>query len=908
MTRRPALGLAALLIAAAPSAQTADCETGTAQVALDAGDVTAPLFTSGALFWQRGEGDGYRVPAGAGTRAMYMAALWIGGEIGTETRFAGSTFGPYEFWPGPLDRGAQTTRQRCAAFDRLWSVRHADVVAYAAAGTASADLAGWPVAQGAPFYVDANGNHRRDAGEPRQSLGHDDDGYSPTLGGGRQIDLAAGERPDIVGDHGVWWVMNDAGNAHGWSGSDPLNVEVQVLAVAFGEGDRALRQSTVYEYTVVNRGVAPISDLQLSWYAEVDVGDASDDFVATDPGRGLLIAYNGDEDDVGSPPDVPGYGASPPALGIDVLSGANGAHQIGGGGGGGPTGYPSAGEDREQVSRRLQRGLWKDGVAMTVGGGGYTPGSTNVTTWAYSGDPVTYGFWTEEQTDPSGDRNTPSDRTALVHSAPVALALGERARIDVAVLFAEGGDGRTRLHNVSRLRDLSDAVQAAYDAGGTGALPGVSVAYTPAVAAPAAPPALVGPADGADLGEPADPFDGVSFAWEPVGGADAYRLDVSADGFATVHHTETTTMVEASLRPDQLPANVTTPVSWRVVPVNWGGAGPASEVRSFTYRVYRAEALRLSDGTPAFVEVAGPGGADPCGASAVSTTGCDEVGGNGVFLSENGTGDYRGVELFEGALADNLGSIGPRDVEVRFTGAGGFAVSTPNDRVVRVPFEVWDIGATRPGAPNDPADDVRLLPQLYLPADAFTEEAECAFEYGADETTPFLLASTPASGDSYQAFESVAQAALATGDCPASDDLAALANLGEPVLFGFALERVAGSSRGTADLGGTVIRFYTTDPFNVASAPGPDAGLALAVHPNPVAGGAAVPFRLAAPADVRLTVVDVLGREVAVLADGPRAAGEHRARFETAGLATGVYVVVLEASGARATRTVTVVR
>ena len=79
-----------------------------------------------------------------------------------------------------------------------------------------------------------------------------------------------------------------------------------------------------------------------------------------------------------------------------------------------------------------------------------------------------------------------------------------------------------------------------------------------------------------------------------------------------------------------------------------------------------------------------------------------------------------------------------------------------------------------------------------------------------------------------------------------------------------------------------------------------------APRPNPAAGPVTVPFRLAEAGPVTLRVLDVLGREVAVLADGPRAAGAHTAVWQPT--AAGTYLVVLEAAGARASRPVAVVR
>ncbi len=72
-------------------------------------------------------------------------------------------------------------------------------------------------------------------------------------------------------------------------------------------------------------------------------------------------------------------------------------------------------------------------------------------------------------------------------------------------------------------------------------------------------------------------------------------------------------------------------------------------------------------------------------------------------------------------------------------------------------------------------------------------------------------------------------------------------------------------------------------------------------YPNPASGGATVPFALPEAADVRIVVYDLLGREVAVLAEGLHEAGRHEARFEASQLSAGVYVIraqVVAAGGA----------
>lgn len=77
----------------------------------------------------------------------------------------------------------------------------------------------------------------------------------------------------------------------------------------------------------------------------------------------------------------------------------------------------------------------------------------------------------------------------------------------------------------------------------------------------------------------------------------------------------------------------------------------------------------------------------------------------------------------------------------------------------------------------------------------------------------------------------------------------------------------------------------------------------LPAAPMPFRDATTLRVRLDRPAQVRLDVVDVLGRVVAVLADGPLTSGEHPARLSGAALAPGLYLVRLTADGQTATQT-----
>jgi hypothetical protein len=100
------------------------------------------------------------------------------------------------------------------------------------------------------------------------------------------------------------------------------------------------------------------------------------------------------------------------------------------------------------------------------------------------------------------------------------------------------------------------------------------------------------------------------------------------------------------------------------------------------------------------------------------------------------------------------------------------------------------------------------------------------------------------------------------------------------------------------------------EPATPANEPGAgEAGVSLTVSPNPVAGAGAVTLTLARPAaDARVTVHDVLGREVAAVHDGPVAAGATRLSLDVAGLPAGVYVVRADGAGRSGAARFSVVR
>lgn len=87
-----------------------------------------------------------------------------------------------------------------------------------------------------------------------------------------------------------------------------------------------------------------------------------------------------------------------------------------------------------------------------------------------------------------------------------------------------------------------------------------------------------------------------------------------------------------------------------------------------------------------------------------------------------------------------------------------------------------------------------------------------------------------------------------------------------------------------------------------------EAPLGVAVSPNPARERATVTLTLATSQVASVAVVDVLGRRVALLHDGPLGAGPHHLSLDAARLPAGVYVVRATTATATVTQRLTVVR
>ena len=452
-------------------------------------------------------------------------------------------------------------------------------------------------------------------------------------------------------------------------------------------------------------------------------------------------------------------------------------------------------------------------------------------------------------------------------------------------------------------------------------------------------PVLAGPADGATLVN-----DTPMLAWASVEGANRYRIQTaSGPTFANPRTTDlrTTSLYGPSFEPD----GTLHTVYWRVRVYGPDAIGPYSEAWSYhTGSDYTA--VEFLGGGAGIVEVARPD-RDAC-AGDDTDIGCQRYGGNTVFRNADISGDYYVSAHhpdYAYVLGRDLGVLYPGgSAEMRFTETGGLAVYATG-HILSVPFELWNLG-TEAG----PADDMRMIPligtgegtevpELDSWADQFPGTEFSGIGGVSFPRTVSVSFMQPKPGGSYAAFEADALSfggPGATYDSDADHDTevapdpttgGACENQGFYIDFCYrndspyvydggsyiqpirqaVIVDLAGD--GTTPPAGTTIRFHVASPrFVDAAAAPPDAlaGLGLP-YPNPSRASARVPYETTADGPVRLVVVDLLGRTVAVLADGVLASGHHEA-WLPAGLAPGVYAVVLDAGGVHEARRVTVVR
>lgn len=671
------------------------CAPATAESLLNANDVRAKLLNNGGLFWNR-RGNVYEVPAGGGNHATFAAGLWLGGYVDGDLRTAASTYGPYEFWPGPYE--AVAAGGDCASFDSIFEVSRRDLLALDAGGEPSAHVYHWPWQLGAPVE-DGDGNP---------------DNY----------DVDAGDRPRLYGDEMHWWVMNDIGNVHEDGQSMPLGVEVQVLA--FATAAVGHERTTFYRYTVINKSPDTIRDLQFGIFADTDLGTAFDDYVGSDSSLAMGFSYNADNNDDGM------YGLAPPAIGYQLTRTEGFDAALPNmtsftyyNGGGGRTGDPG-GSSAEFYNYMTSR--WTDGSPITLGGHGADPSGTPVK-YAFPGDPERREFWSEINSDGNGTAIAPADRRNVQSVGPVTLAPGDSIEVFLSIITAFGAD---HLNSVTKLKEkAAELLNRSPES-----IPRSVGAAEPITMAPKI--LNVGPhAERQPVA-----FD---LLWSWDGPEMPFQLEVMPVG-----HPERVEIRDTRLPRASLDLDPNTMYAVRVRAMDSFSYGPWSERivfatgdRPVSLNPITSISIAANASGPLDPPVMGAWSADDTGFPRVDgqdrppahaqTSGATWVLHTGRESEFGHSGDY--ATFLQRSIRSPLSTLLRSDLEIRFTEAcrsaweeaeasGESTATTPTttgcygyDRFGRfngfalqtVPFELWWTGSDTPG---DTSDDVRLIPAV----------------------------------------------------------------------------------------------------------------------------------------------------------------------------------------------------
>ena len=461
---------------------------------LDINNVRARIFNNGNLFW-RGSPHVYEVPKGGGASAIFTSGLWVGGLVGGQLRAAAARYGAYAFWSGPLDDNGNPPDD-CSIYDHLYKVSRSDIDDYEATGVAAPDLRNWPTGLGAPTYASV-GNGIDDDGDgivDEDNNGVDDDGddiidvdereviqlLDQPLASrvNRVIDLAGGERPAILGDQSIWWVMNDRGNEHRRSGADtpPIGLEVHAMVFAFNAAG-PIGDATFYKYDLFYKANEPLTDAYVGVFSDPDLGNFQDDWVGSDSIRGIGFVWNSDDDDEGGG----GYGTPAPAAGYDFFQGpivpsvGDTAYVSGRqvpdfrnldmtrfmyyNNAGGVLGDPTSATD---YYNNLQ-GKWKDGISTTLGGDGRNYSNIPIA-FAFPGDvgesDEQCAFWSECNADEVGTDIEAADRRFLLSTGPFTINPGDYQQIVFGIVYAKGANN---FNSVTKMKEADALAQAAFD-------------------------------------------------------------------------------------------------------------------------------------------------------------------------------------------------------------------------------------------------------------------------------------------------------------------------------------------------------------------------------------------------------------------------------------------------------------
>lgn len=492
---------------------------------MELNNVRALIHTAGNLWQVPGQNfSQYEVPKNSGVMALFTSALWLGGtDVNGQLKLAALRYrNGQDYWTGPLTVDfAEIDPSDCQKYDQHF-VTSQDLVrefdAWYTAGLLDQQngtslqstnfpnykipdfVKTWPahgdVSKGQDFYLAPFYDRNQDG------VYEWEQGDYPWYDLHNEKECKTDRRVSLYGDLNYWWVLNDKGNIHTETGGDPIGMEIHAQAFMFATNDE-VNNMTFYNYELINRGTQTLYNTYFGIFVDGALGDPFDDYVGCDVNRGLGYFYNGDSYD-GNNLGFKGYGASPPAIGVDFFEGPyqdndniDNAFGIGPNEALNGIGYGDGIVDNERFGMRrflyyvntggganpsqtdpisasdyynFLRGRWKDNTPFYYGGNGHIsdpnadpsvpcdfmfPGNTDPLGWGTGGNPQP--VWTEQTAN-----NLPYDRRFLQSAGPFILKPGAVNNITVGMVWARA-TSTDPFASVEAVRKADDRAQALFE-------------------------------------------------------------------------------------------------------------------------------------------------------------------------------------------------------------------------------------------------------------------------------------------------------------------------------------------------------------------------------------------------------------------------------------------------------------
>lgn len=243
-----------------------------------------------------------------------------------------------------------------------------------------------------------------------------------------------GDYPMIKGDKMAWLAVTDS-TAHTRTKGKPLVVDLLISLYTYGcEQNEAVGGAVFADFEFINRSADTYTGTYMGFFADLDIGCNSDDYIGALPGADAVYAYNSDIFDGPCNANIPVFGADIPVQSVTFLnkSLSSAIYYTGGDALPAIDGVPYLLDLPSHFYNTLQ-GKWSAGGPVTKGGNGVNAGSADSLRHVFPGNPADPEGWTM-----CSAGLTPGDHYLIPSHGPFSFEPGDTFRIQTALTLHAG--------------------------------------------------------------------------------------------------------------------------------------------------------------------------------------------------------------------------------------------------------------------------------------------------------------------------------------------------------------------------------------------------------------------------------------------------------------------------------------